>query len=87
LIEVNQTWDWNEFWTNNKFPENSAYKHSAQPSLIYATTVREGEHEFHLNPIGHGDAKGESGKLYTDISSITTAKNIFRAINIEINKQ
>jgi hypothetical protein len=84
LVEVNQTWDWNYFWTNNKYPESTNYKHSAQPSLIYAVTVNEYEKEFYLNPIGHGDPKGESGMLYTDISTLTGAKEIFKSIKVII---
>ncbi|MBN2893477.1 MAG: hypothetical protein JXL97_16505 [Bacteroidales bacterium] len=82
LLEVNQTWDWNKFWTNNKFPESDAYKHSAQPSIIYAVTINSDDKEYFLNPIGHGDPKGESGKLFTDLSTLTTAKEIFKSIKV-----
>jgi len=84
LLEVNQPWDWNKFWINNKFPDSPAYKHSAQPSLVYAVTIDGSSSAYYLNPIGHGDAKGESGKLFTNISTITTAKDIFRKVMVEI---
>lgn len=87
LLEVNQTWDWNKFWTNNKYPENFAYKHSAQPSIIYAVTINQTDSVFFMNPIGHGNPKGENGKLYTDISTLTTATEIFESIKIEILNQ
>jgi len=83
MLEVNQTWDWNDYWTNKKFPENDAYKHSAQPSLIYAVTIDPNINEFYLNPIGYGDPKGESGELFTDLQTLTTAKQIFRNIKVE----
>ncbi|MCF8298465.1 MAG: hypothetical protein K9J13_13035 [Saprospiraceae bacterium] len=86
LLEVNQSWDWNKYWTNNKYPDCPAYNHSAQPSIIYAVTINQKDMEYFLNPIGHGDAKGESGKLFTDLSSLTTAKEIFSSIKIEIIK-
>jgi hypothetical protein len=86
LMEINQPWDWNNYWTNNKYPDNPAYKHSAQPSMVYAVSVWEGESEFYLNPIGHGDPKGESGKLYTDISTMTSAKKIIKSIRIAFEK-
>lgn len=82
LVEVNQTWDWNEFWTNNKYPESPAYKHSAQPSIIYCVTIEPQQSEFFLNPIGHGDPKGESGYLFTDLTTLTTAKEIFKSIKV-----
>lgn len=86
LVEINQTWDWNKYWTNNKFPDNSAYKHSAQPSIIYEVKINDTDNIYFLNPVGHGDPKGESGKLYTNISTLTSAKNIFSSIKIKINK-
>ena len=84
LLEVNQTWDWNQYWTNNKYPDNPAYKHSAQPSVIYAVSFNQEDSVFYLNPIGHGDPRGESGKLFTNLTTITTAKEIFKSVKAEI---
>lgn len=84
LMEVNQAWDWNKFWTNSKYPENAAYSHSAQPSIVYAVEVNAEDTVFYLNPIGHGDPKGETGKLYTNIGSLTSAKDIFKSVVVEI---
>ena len=87
LLEVNQPWDWNNFWTNNKYPDSEAYKHSAQPSVIYAVTIdREGD-RFYMNPIGHGDPTGESGKLFTRLNTITSATAIFDSIEITFNNK
>lgn len=82
LCEVNQPWDWNEYWTNNKFPESNAYKHSAQPSLIYAVNINNNDTIYYLNPIGHGSPTGKNGKLYTNLNTLTTAKEIFKTIKI-----
>jgi len=84
LLEVNQPWDWNNYWTNSKFGNNHAYKHSAQPSLIYAVTVNRTDSVFYLNPIGHGEPIGENGKLFTDLSTISTAKDIFSELKVTI---
>lgn len=86
LLEVNQAWDWNDYWTNDKIPNNESYKHSAQPSLVYAVRISENDSTFYLNPIGHGDPVGKSGKLFTDLSGFTTAKEIFPEIKLLINK-
>lgn len=85
FLEVNQSWDWNTFWTNNKYPESKAYQHSAQPSVIYAVEINSDSEHYYMNPIGHGDAKGDSGKLFTDLSNLTTAKEIFESIQIKLN--
>ncbi|MBK7094768.1 MAG: hypothetical protein IPH57_06915 [Saprospiraceae bacterium] len=86
LLEVNQAWDWNQYWTNNKFPDSPAYKHSAQPSVIYEVSVNNENTEFYLNPIGHGDPKGETGTLYSNLGSLTSAKEIFSSVKVEIIK-
>lgn len=84
LLEVNQPWDWNTYWTNDKFGNNHAYKHSAQPSIIYSVTVNELDSVFYLNPIGHGEPKGENGHLFTDLSTISTAKDIFKSVKLSV---
>jgi hypothetical protein len=86
LFEVNQTWDWNEYWTNNKFPGDADYQSSCQPSLIYAVTINTQDEieKYFLNPIGHGHYSGDNGRLYTDLSTITTALHIYVKTLIEV---
>ena len=83
LIEINQSYDWNEYYTKNKFPDDKIYSGSGQvgqPSLIYATEITEKTTHQIMNLIGHGHHSGKDGKLYTDVSNITTAKNIAERI-------
>lgn len=82
LFEINQPWDSNKFWTNNKFPGDNDYFASLQPALVYAVTVypESGETNFFLNPIGHSESSGKDGKLYTDLTTFTTAKEIAKKI-------
>lgn len=82
LVEVNQPWDWNTYWTNNKYPESRAYRHSAQPSIVYAETINNMDNEFFLKPIGHGDPTGRTGELYLDLSTLSTANGIFFSIEV-----
>lgn len=88
LMEINQPWDWNEYWTTNKYGNNIDYKTSSQPSLIYAVTINQNSkmNEYFLNPIGHGHYAGEDGELYTNISTITTAKDITKLVKVTIIK-
>lgn len=87
LIEINQSYDWNEYYTKKKFPDDKIYTGSGQvgqPSLIYATEIKELKlksptHKI-MTLIGHGHYSGKNGKLYRDISKITTAKNIAQRI-------
>jgi len=84
LMEVNQPWDWNASWSNNLHPDSPAYKRSAQPSVVYSVTIDEKDGTFDLNPIGHGDPKGESGKLFTRLKTMTTALEIFETMEIMV---
>lgn len=84
LFEVNQTWDWNEYWTNNKYPDDPVYKTSCQPSLIYRALVdlNDGKKEYDMKLIGRGHHSGKDGKIYTDLETMTTALNITRSIKV-----
>ncbi len=86
LLEVNQTWDWNDYWTNNKFPDDQEYKTSCQPSVIYAVTIdtNDGMSTYYMNPIGHGHYSGQDGRLYTDLSTLTTALDIADQIVVKL---
>lgn len=83
LMELNQSYDWNQYYEKDSYPDDEIYSGSGQvgqPSLIYATEIekKEGEVATHkiMNLIGHGHHSGENGKLYLDVSNITSAKNI-----------
>ena len=86
LIEINQSWDWNEYWTNNKFPDDNEYKTSSQPSVIYkATLIKSNVNaSYPLMVIGHGHYSGKNGELYTEINTLTTALKIAEKMFVKI---
>lgn len=86
LLEINQSWDWNEYWTNNKYPDDENYKTSSQPSVIYETVLLKDKNnaEISFKPIGHGHHSGKNGNLYTDLSSLTTALEIIGSITVQV---
>jgi len=86
LLEINQPWDSNSFWVNSKYEGDPHYFTSLQPALVYAVTIdlSESDKEYYMNPIGHGHPSGKDGKLYTDLSTITTAKEIAQKIIVRI---
>ncbi|MCB2197184.1 MAG: DUF2271 domain-containing protein [Bacteroidetes bacterium] len=88
LMEINQSWDWNEYWTNDRFPDDEDYKTSSQPALVYSVDVDldSKKQSYVLQLIGHSHYSGKDGKLYTDLSTITTAKEIVDKILINIKK-
>jgi len=86
LLEINQPWDWNEYWTNAKFPDDYEYKTSCQPAVIYSVAIdlNSKQTEYEMNVIGHSHYSGKDGKLYEDISTLTTALEIAEKIVVRI---
>ncbi len=86
LFEINQNWDWNEYWTNDKFPEDENYKWSCQPALVYEAVVDMKNHAgiFKMRAIGHSHYSGKTGELFSDISTLTTAMHIADSISVRI---
>lgn len=85
-FEINQTWDWNEYWTNNKFPDDEEYKTSCQPALVYSATIdlSESRIEYPMKIIGRSHHSGTSGELFTDLQTMTTALHIAEEIVVWI---
>jgi hypothetical protein len=86
MLEINQNWDWNEYWTNDKFPDNENYKMSCQPALVYQAVIdtNEPKDSYEMNPIGHSHYSGETGELFTDLSTLTTALKIVDSVTVTI---
>ena len=89
LFEINQTWDWNEYWTNKKYPEDDEYKTSCQPALVYAATIDTDnlQDSYELQVIGHSHYSGKTGELFTDLSTMTTALEIAGKLTVKIRMQ
>jgi len=86
LFEINQSWDWNEYWTNTKYLDDEDYKTSAQPALVYAADIdlSTNQKEYLLKPIGHSHYSGKTGELFTDLNTLTTALEIVDKIVLRI---
>ena len=87
FLELNQCWDWNEYWTNDKYPADVEYKTSSQPALVYEVDVDTNHQklQYEMKPIGHSHYSGDDGSLDTDLSTITTALHIAKKIVVTIN--
>jgi hypothetical protein len=83
-MEINQTWDWNQYWHNNKFPDDEEYKTSCQPALVYMVEVdlRSDKTNWVMVPIGHSHPSGKTGELFADYSNHTTALQIAERITV-----
>lgn len=87
LMEINQTWDWNNHWHNNLHPDDEEYKTSCQPAIIYMAEVdvSQSGNEFILKPIGHSHYSGKTGELFSDLSTFTTALDIAKKITVKVS--
>ncbi|HOO83488.1 MAG TPA: hypothetical protein PLS94_02910 [Prolixibacteraceae bacterium] len=86
MLEINQPWDWNEYWHNNLYPDDTNYKSSCQPALVYSVLIDTDSQNktYYLNPIGHSHYSGKDGNLYTDLSTISSAKNIINKVSVSL---
>lgn len=84
LVEINQPWDWNEYWTNNKYPDNEEYKTSAQPAVVYRVKVdpNDTSKELIMEIIGHSHYAGEDGSLTESISTLSSSLEILETIKV-----
>jgi len=86
LFEINQTWDWNEFWTNNKYPEDEEYISSCQPAVVYYTSIDldHPQEEYVMEVLGRSHHSGASGELFNDLETLTTALHIAEEIVVKV---
>jgi hypothetical protein len=86
MLEINQNWDWNDYWTNDKYPGDEYYKYSCQPAVVYEAIIdmKAGEKRLAMHPIGHSHYSGKTGELFRDLSTLTTALNIADSIIVTV---
>lgn len=85
MFEVNQSWDWNDYWFNAKYPDDKEYKTSSQPALVYCAYVDSNNPQLiKLKAVGHSHYSGKDGNLNKDLKTMTTALNIAKRITVKI---
>ena len=76
-MEINRSFDFNEFWHREKFPEDPIYSgtgSSGQPSLVYQAKLSTSTCGPRLLEIvGRGHHSGQTGEIYGDLEGFTTA--------------
>ncbi|GAB4283166.1 MAG: hypothetical protein Kow0068_07960 [Marinilabiliales bacterium] len=86
FIEINQPFDFNEYWTTTKYLEDEEYHTSGQPASIYFVTIDTSNPEdiYYLHLIGHSSYNGSNGYLYSNTNTLTTAKEIVKELTVKI---
>jgi hypothetical protein len=86
--ELNSSFDYNDYYSETAFPDDAAYHdggNPAQPSLVYAATVRPGDRVAVMKPIGHGAVGGHDGAIDPDLSHLTTALHQVDRMIVELD--
>jgi hypothetical protein len=85
LMEINQPWDWNEYWKNARFPQDKEYKTSAQPAVVYRAEITDlSPQTVEMELVGRSHHSGENGLLHKDLETITTAKQIADKVKVTV---
>lgn len=85
-MEINQSWDWNNYWHNNKFPDDNEYKTSSQPAVIYEATIdtNQAQKEISFQLVGRSHHSGIDGNMYIDLIHLTTARQIVSKVTVSV---
>lgn len=85
MFELNQSWDWNEYWFNAKYPDDKEYKTSSQPALVYCADIESDNlQSVEFKAVGYSHYSGKDGNLYKDLNTLTTALKIANKISARI---
>lgn len=89
-IEINVAFDDNEYYSEYDFPDDETFHNGTgqlgQPSIIFDTAIdlNDDKDYYLMNLIGHGHHSGKNGKIFKDLSTLTTAKQIIERIVVGV---
>ncbi len=89
-VELNNSADFNEGYPRDSLPGTADYSGgkygSGQPSILYSGRIdsMSSDSDIHLCAEGHGSPDGSQGDLIEELSTLTTAKEIVRAVTVSI---
>lgn len=91
-VEVNVAFDENEYYSEYDFVDDSLYHGGTgllgQPSLVYGVTVNRYDTQTHyiMSLLGHGHHSGQTGELFSELESVTTARHVLDRIVVSIHE-
>lgn len=90
-LELNVAFDDNEFYSEFDFPDDEVF-HSGtgqlgQPSIVYEANIDLNDHKnyYLMNLIGHGHQSGQTGEIFRELNTLTTAKQLVERIVVGIH--
>ncbi len=86
FMEINQSYDWNDFYTLDIHPQDHNYKDNSQPAIVYFVMIdlKNNNKTYKMRPIGHSHIAGRDGLIYRDMENITTALSIVREVRVTV---
>lgn len=89
-LEINVAFDDNEYYSEYDFPDDEVF-HSGtgqlgQPSIVFESLVdmNDSKDYYLMELVGHGHHSGQSGELYPDLSTLTTALELVERIVVGV---
>ncbi len=92
-LEINVAFDDNEYYSAFDFPDDEIFHNGTgqlgQPSIVFNTKIDASKKKsYYLMDLeGHGHHSGQDGKIYKDLSNLTTALQIVELILVGFKKQ
>ncbi len=89
-VEINVAFDDNEYYSEYDFPEDDIFHNGTgqlgQPSIVFDVEIdmNDNKEYYLMNLIGHGHQSGQTGDIYMDMSTLTTAKEIVERIVVGV---
>ena len=89
FMEINQSFDWNDFYHENAFPDDAVYSGPGmvgQPALLYGTDLLSLNHSnlAKMQLLGRAHHSGQHGELLEDLTNITTALEMVKRVIVEV---
>jgi len=90
MMEINRSYDFNDFYTKDKYPDDAIYSgsgSSGQPSVIYAAHINldDNQQAYFMQAVGHGHHSGADGMLYEDMTGIDTALELVKRVVVQVS--
>lgn len=85
-MEVNNSFDYNDYYTEDGTMGTVGTKDGGQPALVYSAVVdlSQPSREYEMSIIGHSSPDGGDGELYSDTTTVTTARQIIDKVMVRI---
>ncbi len=92
-IEINVAFDDNEYYSEFDFPDDEIFHNGTgqlgQPSIIFNANVdmNDNKNYYLMELIGHGHHSGQTGDIYYNFSTLTTALQIVERIVVGVKSK